>query len=199
MPRDGKILDDKWLDIIFREARTYNGWLDKDVSDLMVHALYDLMKWGPTSANSCPARFLFVRTKEAKERLRPYLDEGNREKTMKAPVTALIAYDLKFYEKLSFLFPQADARSWFEGKPEKIRETAMRNGSLQGAYLILAARSLGLDCGPMSGFNVDGVTKEFFEDADIKVNFICNIGYGDPESVYPRNPRLGFDQACKIV
>ncbi len=193
------ILNDQSLDAIFRTARTYNGWQDRDVSDVLIQAVYDLMKWGPTSANSCPARFLFVRTKEAKERLKPFMDEGNRDKTMKAPFTAIIANDLKFYENFGVLFPQANARSWFEGKPEKIRDAAMRNGTLQGAYMMIAARALGLDCGPMSGFNADGVKKEFFPDMDVQVNFLCNIGYGDEKSLYPRNPRLGFDQACKII
>lgn len=193
------ILNDQSLDIIFRTARTYNGWQDRDVSDVLIQAVYDLMKWGPTSANSCPARFLFVRTKEAKERLKPLMDEGNREKTMKAPFTVIIANDLKFYENLDILFPQANARSWFEGKPDKIQETAMRNGTLQGAYFMIAARALGLDCGPMSGFNANGIKKEFFPNKDIQVNFLCNIGYGDKESLYERNPRLGFDQVGEII
>src|SRR5690606_38328913 len=143
-------------------------------------------RFGPTSANSCPARFLFVKSQEAKERLKPHLDAGNVNKTMAAPVTAIIAYDLKFYEYLHRHFPHSkDAKSWFEGKPEKIKDTAFRNGSLQGAYLIMAARALGLDCGPMSGFNVEGVQKEFFPEGNIVPNFLCNLGYGDASKLYP--------------
>jgi 3-hydroxypropanoate dehydrogenase len=196
---ESKILDDRSFDILFREARTFNGWKEQDVTNIMIQAIYDLMKWGPTSANSCPARFAFVKSPEAKARLKPYLDEGNVSKTMAAPVTAIIAYDLKFYDHLPKLFPHTDARSWFAGKPEKIQDAAFRNGSLQGAYLILAVRALGLDCGPMSGFNVDGVTREFFPEGDVRANFICSIGYGDSSSLYPRNPRLGFDEACRIL
>ncbi len=199
MTEPSRILDDHALDTLFRSARTHNAWQDRDVSDVLVHAVYDLMKWGPTSANSCPGRFLFVRTKEAKERLKPFLSESNRDKTMKAPVTAIIANDLKFYEALPKLFPHTDARSWFEGKPDAIRDTAMRNGTLQGAYLMIAARALGLDCGPMSGFDKEGVKNEFFPRDDVQVNFLCNIGHGDPAALFPRNPRFGFDEVCKIL
>ena len=196
---ESKILDDRSLDILFRGGRTFNGWKEQDVTDVLVRALYDLMKWGPTSANSFPARFVFVKSPAAKARLKPHLDAGNIDKTMAAPVTAIVAYDLKFYDLLPKLFPQTDARSWFAGQPDKIQETAFRNGSLQGAYLILAARALGLDCGPMSGFNADGVTREFFPEGNAKANFLCNIGYGDPSSLFPRNPRPGFDEACQIL
>ncbi len=196
---ENRILDDRSFDILFREARTYNGWDGQDVTNTLIQAVYDLMKWGATSANCCPARFAFVKSPEAKARLKPHLDAGNVDKTMAAPVTAIIAYDLKFYDQLPKLFPHADARSWFAGQPEKIQDAAFRNGSLQGAYLMLAARALELDCGPMSGFNVDGVTREFFPEGNVKANFICNIGYGDPASLYPRSPRLEFDEACKIL
>ena len=199
MKDQSKILEDRALDVLFRDARTYNGFKG-DVSDVLVQAVYDLMKWGPTSANCCPARFVFVKSAAAKKKLEPHLDEGNRKKTMEAPLTALIANNLKFYEDLPKLFPHAkDARNWFEGNDAKIKETAMRNGTLQGAYFMLAARALGLDCGPMSGFNQGGVKDAFFAGQDVQVNFICNIGYGDPASLYPRGPRLGFDEACKIL
>ena len=194
------MLTDQAMDIVFRAARTYTAWEDRDVTETQIHAIADLMKYGPTSANSCPARFLFIKSKESKERLRPHLDSGNVEKTMKAPVTAIIAYDLKFYERLPKLFPHSpDALNWFKGKTEKIEETAFRNGSLQGAYLIIAARALGLDCGPMSGFNPAGVKQEFFADEDVYPNFLCNIGYGDSSALHPRSPRLDFDEYCKIL
>lgn len=195
-----KILDDRALDILFREARTYNGWKkDAEVTDVLLQAVYDLMKWGPTSANCCPARFVFVKSQEAKEKLRPHLMEGNVEKTMQAPATAIIAADMKFYERLPRLFPHTDAKSWFEGNDELILKTALRNSSLQGAYMMIAARALGLDCGPMSGFDHKGVKDAFFADQDVHVNFLCNIGYGDPASLYPRSPRLEFDEACRIL
>ncbi len=194
----GQPLSDAALDQLFREARSHNKWLDKPVSEDQIRQLYDLFKWGPTSANSCPARFVFVRSPEAKERLKPCLDEGNVDKAMSAPVVAIIGMDMEFYEKLPRLFPHTDARSWFVGKPEKIRETAFRNSSLQGAYLILAARSLGLDCGPMSGFDNEKLDATFFPDGRVKSNFICAIGYGDPSGLYPRGPRLDFDEACRI-
>jgi 3-hydroxypropanoate dehydrogenase len=157
------------------------------------------MKWGPTSANCCPARFLFIRSAAAKERLKPHMSEMNRDKTMKAPVTVIVANDLKFYDALPRLFPHTNAKSWFEGKPQAISDTAMRNGTLQGAYLMIAARALGLDCGPMSGFNKAGVKKEFFPDDEVEVNFLCNIGYGEEDALFPRNPRLTFDEACRII
>lgn len=192
-------LDDTALDQLFRNARTHNGWLPKPVTDDELRALYELMKWAPTSANCSPARIVFVRTREGKERLRPALSPGNLEKTMAAPVTAIIGYDLEFYEKLPRLFPHTDARSWFAGKPAVIETTAFRNGSLQGAYFILAARAVGLDCGPMSGFDNAKVDAEFFAGTSIKSNFLCNLGHGDPARLFARNPRLAFDEACRIV
>jgi 3-hydroxypropanoate dehydrogenase len=194
-----KILPDEGLDILFREARTHNGWLDKPVSDTLLQAIFELAKMGPTSANCSPMRVVFVKSREAKERLRPALSAGNMEKTMTAPVTAILAYDLEFYEHLPKLFPQTDARPWFTGKPELIQATAFRNGSLQGAYFITAARALGLDCGPMSGFDNAKVDAEFFPDGKVKSNFLCNVGYGDPSKLFPRNPRFAFEEVCRIV
>ncbi|HVT23353.1 MAG TPA: malonic semialdehyde reductase [Rhizomicrobium sp.] len=192
-------VNDEALDIIFRNARTQNKWLDKPVSNTMLMAIYDLMRWGPTSANNSPARILFLTTPEAKERLKPHLSEGNRAKTMSAPVTAIIGYDLDFPEHLPRLFPHnQDAKNWFND-PVLRETTAFRNGTLQGAYFIIAARAVGLDCGPMSGFNNAGVDKEFFAGTNIKSNFICSLGYGDPSGIFPRSPRLTFDEACKIL
>jgi 3-hydroxypropanoate dehydrogenase len=192
-------INDEALDIIFRNARTQNKWLDKPVSNTMLMAIYDLMRWGPTSANNSPARILFLTTPEAKERLKPHLSEGNRAKTMSAPVTAIIGYDTDFHDHLPRLFPHnQDAKNWF--KDDVLRETtAFRNGTLQGAYFIIAARAVGLDCGPMSGFSNAGVDKEFFAGTNIKSNFICSLGYGDPSGLFPRSPRLSFDEACKIL
>jgi len=192
-------INDEALDIIFRTARTQNKWLDKPVSNTMLMAIYDLMRWGPTSANNSPARIVFLTTSEAKERLRPHLSEGNRDKTMSAPVTAISGYDLDFPEHLPRLFPHnQDAKNWFNNPT--VREiTAFRNGTLQGGYFIIAARAVGLDCGPMSGFNNAGVDKEFFAGTNIKSNFICSLGYGDPSGIFPRSPRLTFDEACKIL
>lgn len=187
------------LDQLFRDARTRGAWNDKDVPDSLLHELVDLVKLGPTSGNCSPARFVFVKSGEAKERLKPFLSEGNREKTMKAPVCAIIGYDLEFYEHLPKLFPHTDAKSWFEGKPEKIADTAFRNSSLQGAYLILAARALGLDCGPMSGFDQAGVDQEFFAGTKVKSNFLCNLGYGDDSQLRPRSPRFDFDEIARIL
>jgi 3-hydroxypropanoate dehydrogenase len=196
------MLDDNALDTLFRKARTQNGWQDKPVSDEQLKQLWDLMKWGPTSANCSPARILFLRTKEAKERLKPYLNPGNVDKTMAAPVVAIIGYDQAFYEQLPHLFPHnQDAINWFK-PPEKkafAEATAFRNSSLQGAYLIVAARALGLDVGAMSGFNNDGVDKEFWAGTTVKTNFIANLGHGDPAKVMKRNPRLEFDEACKLL
>jgi 3-hydroxypropanoate dehydrogenase len=192
-------VDDRVLAQVFLDARTHNAWQEKDVPDALLRRLVDVLKMGPTSANCSPARFVFVKSKEAKERLKPHLSEGNRDKTMKAPVCTIIGYDLDFYEHLPKLFPHTDARSWFAGKPEKIMETAFRNGTLQGAYLILAARLHGLDCGPMSGFDNAGVDAAFFSGTSIKSNFLCNIGYGDPAGVQPRSPRFSFDEMAKIV
>jgi 3-hydroxypropanoate dehydrogenase len=192
-------LPDASLDQLFRDARTRGAWRDKDVPDSLLHELVDLVKLGPTSGNCSPARFVFVKSHEAKERLKPFLSDGNREKTMKAPVCAIIGYDLDFYEYLPFLFPHTDAKSWFAGKPEKIQATAFRNGSLQGAYLILAARALGLDCGPMSGFDNAGVDQEFFAGTKVKSNFLCNLGYGDDSPLRPRSPRFDFDEMARIL
>jgi len=192
-------LDDRSLNLIFRDARTHNGWLDKPVSDTLIHQIYDLMKWAPTSANSSPARIVFVRSAAAKERLLPALSPGNLDKTRAAPVTAIIAHDTEFHEKLPKLFPQADARSWFAGNQPLIDTTAFRNGTLQGAYLILAARALGLDAGPMSGFDNAKVDQAFFPDGKIKSNFLINLGYGDHAKLFPRNPRLPFEEAAQIL
>lgn len=191
-------LDDLALDQLFRSARTYNAF-SGEIDDATLHRLYDLLKWGPTAANASPARFVFVRSPEAKAKLGPALDPGNREKTLAAPVTVIVGYDMAFYDKLPVLFPHTDARSWFAGRPEPVLETvALRNGSLQGAYLILAARSLGLDCGPMSGFNNAMVDEAFFAGTAIRSNFLVNLGKGDAASIFPRSPRLGFDEACRI-
>jgi 3-hydroxypropanoate dehydrogenase len=195
-------------DVLFRKARTHNTWLDKRVSDELLRQLYDLMKYGPTSANSCPARILFLRTREAKERLRPALSPANVDKTMQAPVTAIVGYDLKFYEHTPRLFPHNPAmRQNFADNPKLAEVTAFRNGTLQGGYLILAARSLGLDCGPMSGFDNAKVDAEFFsstagnppEFVEVKSNFLCNLGYGDHSKLFPRSPRLEFEEACALL
>jgi len=192
-------LPDTSLDQLFRDARTRGAWHDKDVPDSLLHELVDLVKLGPTSGNCSPARFVFVKSREAKERLKPFLSDGNREKTMKAPVCAIIGYDLEFYEHLPKLFPHTDAESWFAGKHEKIKETAFRNSSLQGAYLILAARALGLDCRPMSGFDSAGVDQEFFAGTSVTSNFLCNLGYGDDSPLRPRSPRFDFDEMARIL
>lgn len=194
-----EILQDAGLDLLFRQARTYRAWRDEPVSEVLIQAVYDLAKMGPTSANCSPMRVVFVTSAAAKERLRPALDKGNVEKTMTAPATAIIGYDLAFYEKLPFLAPHGDMRAMFAGKPALIEETAKRNSSLQGAYLMLAARALGLDCGPMSGFDRKKVDAEFFPHGEIRSNFLCNIGYGDKGALHPRQPRLAFDDACDIV
>jgi 3-hydroxypropanoate dehydrogenase len=194
------MLSDESLDILFRKARTLRAWLPKPVSDDLLRELYDLMKWGPTSGNSCPARILFLRTPEAKERLRPILSPGNVDQTMKAPVTAVVAYDLKFYDQLPKLVPHnPKASEEFVSSPELAAATAFRNGSLQGGYFILAARSVGLDCGPMSGFDNAKLDAEFFPAGNVKSNFLCNLGYGDPSKLHPRAPRLDFDEACQLL
>jgi 3-hydroxypropanoate dehydrogenase len=193
-------LSDESLNLIFRDARTNTAWLDKPVDDALLAQVYDLAKMGPTSANMCPMRLVFVKSKEAKEKLKPALDAGNVNKTMAAPVTAIIGMDIHFYEKLPELFPQADAKAWFKDLPDSTLEyMALRNGSLQGAYFMLAARSLGLDCGPMSGFNNAKVDAAFFSGTTIKSNFLCNLGHGDKSKLYPRNPRLSFAEACQIA
>ena len=187
------------LEQLFTKARTHSDWLPKPVPDEVLVQIYDLMKWGPTSANSSPARILFVKSKEAEEKLLACMAPGNVEKTKTVPVTAIIAYDMEFYEKLPKLFPHVDARSWFAGNRPLIESTAFRNGSLQGAYLIIAARAFGLDCGPMSGFDNAKVDRTFFHGTTWKSNFICNLGYGDASQLHPRAPRLEFGEACKIV
>ncbi len=195
-------LNSEGMDLIFRSARTHNGWQAKPVSDEQLRQLYELMKWAPTTMNSGPARILFLRSREAKERLKPALSPGNVDKTMAAPVTAIIAYDTQFYEMLPQLFPHnPNARGVFAGDDKKahVETTAFRNGSMQGGYFIIAARAIGLDCGPMSGFNNAKVDAEFFAGSAVKSNFLCNLGYGDPVKVMPRNPRLAFDQACKLL
>jgi len=192
-------VNDEGLDLIFRTARTQNKWLDKPVSDTLLMAVYDLMRWGPTSANVSPARIVFVKSQEAKERLKPHMSATNAAKTMTAPVCAILAHDLDFAEKIPQLFPHnPGAKDWF--KAPAVRDvTAFRNGTLQAAYFMIAARSLGLDCGPMSGFNNDGVDQEFFAGTNIKSNMLCAIGYGDPTGLFDRSPRLSFDEACKIL
>ena len=198
MSLDSMSLDANALDRLFRAARTHRAWTGDPVTDATLRAVYDLLKLGPTSGNCCPARIVFVKTPEGKERLKPALDAGNVAQTMAAPVTAIVAYDLEFYEKLPFLVPHRDARKDFLGKPELIRFEAMRSGTLQGAYLIIAARALGLDCGPMGGFDHAKLDAEFFPGGTIKSNFLCNLGYGDPSKLHPRAPRLAFEEACRI-
>jgi 3-hydroxypropanoate dehydrogenase len=195
-------LDGAALDTLFRTARSHNAWLPKPVSDDEIRAIYDLLKWAPTSANCCPARFLFLRSQADKERLKPALGPTNRDKTMLAPVVAIIGTDLKFYDKIPKLFAHNPAaREWFAapGKEEHARVTGFRNGTLQGAYFIIAARALGYDCGPMSGFDNAKVDAEFFPDGQVKSNFLCSFGHGDPAKIMPRNPRLTFDEACKLL
>src|SRR5271154_2797436 len=192
-------INDDALDVLFRKARSQNKWQDKPVSTALLMAVYDLMRWGPTSANMSPARIVFVVSKEAKERLKPFLSEGNRDKVLSAPATAIIGYDLDFAETLPRLFPHAPgAKEWFKD-PAAAQVHGFRNGTLQGAYFIIAARALGLDCGPMSGFDNAGVDKEFFPGGRIKSNFLCSVGYGDPAGLFERSPRLSFDEACKIL
>ena len=210
----GHTIDDAALDTLFREARTHTKWQPRPVSDQTLRDLYDVLKLAPTSANASPARFAFLRSKEAKERLRPALAPLNVEKTMNAPVTVIIAYDLKFYEQLPKLFPHSPGMAaLYMSNPELADATAKRNSSLQGAYLIMAARALGLDCGPMSGFDqakVDeeffaagkpcfGCDQEFFPEGHVKTNFLCNLGYGDPGALHERLPRLPFNEACSIL
>ncbi len=195
-----KTLNDEGLNLLFREARTHNVWLNQPVDDALLQKVYDLAKMGATSANMCPMRLVFVKSPAAKEKLKPALDAGNVDKTMKAPVTAIIGMDSHFFEQLPKLFPQADAKAWFKDLPANVLEVmALRNSSLQGAYFMLAARSQGLDCGPMSGFNNAKVDEAFFAGTTVKSNFLCNLGHGDASKLFPRNPRLSFDEACKIV
>lgn len=195
-----EVLSEAALDQLFRTARTYNAFLPKPVEDATLHRLYELAKFGPTSANSSPMRVVFVKSPEAKAKLSPFLSEGNRAKTMAAPVTAIIANDHAFYERLPQLFPHADARSWFVGNQPLIDTTAFRNATLQGAYVIMAARAVGLDCGPMSGFDNAGVDGAFFAGTRVKSNFLINLGHGDASrDLFPRSPRLSFDEACTIA
>ena len=192
-------IDARALDALFRDARTHNGWQDQPVPESLLRAVYDLAKMGPTSANCSPMRVVFVTTPEGKARLKPALSQGNLDKTMAAPVTAIVAQDTQFYEHLPTLFPHADAKSWFVGNDALIQGTMVRNSTLQGAYLMLAARALGLDCGPMSGFDPAKVNAEFFPDGRIQANFLCNLGYGDPAKLFARSPRLAFDDVCTIA
>jgi 3-hydroxypropanoate dehydrogenase len=195
-----KFANDDALGVIFRDARTNDSWLDQPVDDALLEKVHDLAKLGPTSANMCPMRIVFVKSREAKEKLKPALNPGNVDKTMKAPVTAIIGMEVRFYELLPRLFPHADARAWFKDlPPETLEYIALRNSSLQGAYFMLAARSLGLDCGPMSGFNNAKVDEAFFAGTTVKSNFLCNLGHGDTTKLHPRLPRLGFNEVCQIV
>lgn len=203
-PTETQVADEKQLSpeamaLLFTAARTHNGWLDKEVSDDLLELALDYAKWGPTSANCSPMRILFVRTPEAKKRLAPAMSPGNHEKTMAAPATAIIAYDLDFPELLPLLYPAADARSWFVGNEALIEETAFRNGTLQAGYFILALRAVGLDAGPMSGFDKAKVDAEFFAGTRMRSNFLINIGYGDRAKLYPRGPRLAFEDMAKII
>ncbi len=193
------MLDDAALDTVFRAARTHYAWTGHPVGDADLHRVFDLLRMGPTSANCSPARFLFLRTPEAKERLRPALSVGNVDKTMSAPVVTIVAHDPAFYEELPRLFPHADARAWFAGNDALATTTAFRNGTLQGAYLILAARAAGLDAGPMSGFDNAAVDREFLSALGWRSNFLVNLGHGDPVALHPRAPRLAFDEACRLL
>jgi 3-hydroxypropanoate dehydrogenase len=187
------------LNQLFRDARTHSAWQDKPVSEAQLREIVELAKMGPTSANCSPARFIFITSPEGKERLKPCLAEGNVQKTMSAPVTVLIGQDMAFYEKLPFLFPHADARSWYAGNDSAIEDAATRNAALQGAYLMLAARAVGLDCGPMSGFDKALADQTFFADTQVKSNFLCNLGYGDAAKLHPRLPRFAFEEFCAMV
>lgn len=193
-------LSDADLDLIFRQARSFNGWQDKQVSDAQIHAIYELMKMGPTSANQQPGRFVWCKSKESKERLAKCASEANKEKILTAPVCVIIGYDLDFHEQLPWLFPHADAKSWFEGDEEARKESAFRNSVLQGAYLMIAARALGLDCGPMSGFDQDAATKEFFADQPrYRADWLCSIGYGERTSIFDRSPRPDFEKFNQLI
>jgi 3-hydroxypropanoate dehydrogenase len=192
-------LSGEGLDRLFRQARTFSAWLPDAVPTAILKEIFEIARLGPTSANSSPARFVFLTTAEAKSRLLPALSPGNVEKTQTAPVNVIVAWDNEFYDKLPELFPHADMRKVFAGNQALIHETAFRNSSLEGAYFVLAARALGLDCGPMSGFNKDKVNAEFFPNGKWQVNFLCNLGYGERSKLYPRNPRLDFDEACLVL
>ncbi|MFM0439061.1 malonic semialdehyde reductase [Paraburkholderia strydomiana] len=192
-------LSDQSFDQLFREARTYSAWQQKPVDDALLEQLVEFTLFGPTSANCSPGRFVFVKSPAAKEKLRPALSPGNVDKTMAAPVTVIVGMDMAFYEHLPKLFPHADARSWFAGNDKAIADTAFRNSTLQGGYLILAARALGLDAGPMSGFDATQVDETFFAGTTIRSNFLVNLGYGDASKLFPRSPRLSFAEAARIV
>ncbi len=194
-----RMLDDGALDIIFRQARSHNAWRDAPIDNADLVRVFDLMKMGPTSANSCPARFLILKSREAKERLRPHLLADNVAKTMGAPAVVIVGHDLEFHDSLPKLFPHTDARGWFAGNDDLIRTTAFRNGTLQGAYFIIAARALGLNCGPMSGFDNAGVDAEFFAGTSVRSNFLIGLGQGDPAGLFPRSPRFDFDEVCQIL
>ena len=187
------------LEQIFTDARSQNGYLDVPVSADTLRHLYDTLKWGPTSANSSPARFAFVRSDEARQRLTACVNQGNVEKVRQAPVTVIVGMDLRFYDELPALFPHTDARTWFVDRPELVESTALRNSSLQGAYLIIAARALGLDCGPMSGFDSEKVDAEFWAGTTVRTNFLCTLGKGDHSRIFPRSPRLPFEKACCVL
>ena len=193
------MIDQAVIETLFLTARTHNKWTPQPVTEAELRRLYDILRMGPTSANSSPARFIFITTPEGKERLRPALSAGNLEKTMAAPVNVIIGYDTAFYEKLPFLFPHADARSWFSGSPAVAEETAFRNSSLQGAYLMIAARCIGLDVGAMSGYDKAKVDTEFFAGTTVKSNFLCNLGHGDATGLFEKLPRLPFEEACTIL
>ncbi len=192
-------LGQRALDQLFFEARTFNNWQDTKISTMVLKELIGLMKWAPTSANCSPARIVFVVSDEAKEKLAPLTADANQDKIRQAPATAIIGYDRKFYEHLPKLFPHTDAKSWFEGNEELIESTAFRNSTLQGAYFIMAARAIGLDTGPMSGFDYDGVDKAFFADTDVTTNFLCTFGYGDPKDMFDRSPRFSFEEMASII
>ena len=195
-----QVVNDDALDILFRKARTHRNWRPGQVTPQMLMAVYDLARWGPTTNNTSPGRIAFVVSPEAKERLKPHLSKGNVEQTMRAPATAIVAYDVKFYEMMGKLSANPSAReSWMQKTPAELELAALRNSSLQGGYFIMAARAIGLDCGPMSGFNNQGVDQEFFAGTSIKSNFLCNLGFGDESGLRPRGGRLDFDEACKIL
>ncbi len=193
------MLDKYTLDTLFRHARSHNGWLKQDISETQIHQIYELMKFAPTAANNCPVRITFVKSDDAKQRLKPHLDEGNIDKSMNAPAVAIISYDIEFYEKLPFLFPHTDAKSWYQSKPEKIKSAGEMNATLQGAYFIMATRAIGLDCGPMGGFNNETLDNEFFPNGKTKSIFLCGIGHGDHNKIFSRSPRLSFDATCEII
>ncbi len=193
------MLTENSLDILFRHARSHNGWLNQPVLEPQIQQIYELMKFAPTAANTCPARITFVTSQTAKARLKVHLDEGNIDKSMSAPVVAIIGYDTEFYEKLPFLFPHTDARSWYAGKPDKITAVGSMNATLQGAYFMMATRSVGLDCGPMGGFNATTLDQDFFPDGKTHAIFLCAIGHGDHSKLFPRSPRLSFEEACEII